>query len=322
MKALVLGASGFIGSHLTERLVSEGVDVRALVRSGSDTSYLETLGVERFTGDLEERESMEPAVSGCDVVFHLAAARGAGGVGHSGRHASDIEGTEQLALAVAREGARFVFASSRGVHGAVRGTIDEQTPLAPNTFYRHSKVEAERRLAALAASGSLRLIVLRVPSVIGSRARSWLGLYRAIGRGGFRMMGSGRNRIHPCPVEDVTQAFVLAARAPGSGGETFTIGGREVIRVRDFLESIGSALGVTLSRVRLPATPYRAAQAVRQTVDRALGRPVRLSSYEMFLTSYEIDFSKARRELGYDPKGSLDEAIRQTADWYRSEGLL
>lgn len=322
MRALVVGASGFIGSHLTDRLVNDGADVRALVRPGSDTSHLEKLGVQRFTGDLEDRESLGPAVTGCDVVFHLAAARGAGGVGHSGRRASDVEGTEHLALAAAREGARFVYASSRGVHGAVQGTIDEQTPLAPNTFYRRSKVEAERRLAALAASGSLRLIVLRVPSVIGSRARSWLGLYQAIGRGGFRMMGSGRNRVHPCPVEDVAQAFVLAARAPRSGGETFVIGGREVVRIRDFLESIGSALGVTLSRVRLPATPYRVAQAVCQTVDRALGRPVRPSSYELFLASYEIDFSKARRVLGYDPTGSLDQAIRQAADWYRREGLL
>ena len=322
MRALVVGASGFIGSHLTDRLVSDGADVRALVRAGSDTTHLEKLGVRRFIGDLEDRGSIGPAVSGCDVVFHVAAARGAGGVGHSGCRASDVEGTEHLALAAAREGARLVYASSRGVYGAVRGIIDEETPLAPNTFYRQSKVEAERRLMALAATGSLRLIVLRVPSVIGSRARSWLGLYRAIGRGGFRMMGSGRNRLHPCPVEDVTQAFVLAARAPGSGGETFVIGGREVVRLGGFLESIGSALGVTLSRLRLPATPYRAAQAVRQAVDRALGRPVRPSSYEMFFTSYEIDFSKARRALGYDPTGSLDEAIRQAADWYRSEGLL
>jgi nucleoside-diphosphate-sugar epimerase len=74
--------------------------------------------------------------------------------------------------------------------------------------------------------------------------------------------------------------------------------------------------------LRLPATPYRVAQALREAVDRALSRPVQQSAYELFFTSYEIDFSKARRELGYDPTGSLDEAIRQTADWYRSEGLL
>lgn len=322
MRALVVGASGFLGSHLTERLMNDGADVRALVRAGSDTTHLESLDVQRFTGDLEDPESLGPAVSGCDVVFHLAAARGAGGVGHSGRRATDVEGTEHLALATAREGARLVFASSRGVHGAVRGTIDEETPLAPNTFYRRSKVEAERRLAALMEARSLRLVILRVPSVIGSRARSWLGLYRAIGKGRFRSIGSGRNRIHPCPVEDVAEAFVLAARAPGSEGETFVISGRETVDLRGFLGSIASALGVTLSRVWVPLTPYRAARALRQTVDRALGRPIQQSSYEMFLTSYEIDFSKARRELGFDPTVSLDEAIRQTADWYRSEGML
>lgn len=302
--------------------MSEGLHVRAFVRAGSDTSHLEMLGVQRFTGDLEDPESLEPAVSGCDVVFHLAAARGPGGTGHSGDRATDVEGTENLALATAREGARLVFASSRGVYGAAQGTIKEETPLSPNTFYRRSKVEAERRLAGVAEHRSLRLIILRVPSVIGSRARSWLGLYQAIGKGGFRLIGSGRNRQHPCPVEDVVQAFVLAGRAMGRDGETFVISGRDVVDVRGFLGSIGSALGVTLSRVWLPVTPYRAVQALRRTVDRALGKPASPSPYEMFFTSYEIDFSKARRELGYEPTGSLDGAIRQTADWYRRVGLL
>ena len=322
MRTLVVGATGFIGSHLAERLVNEGVSVRALVRDGSDTSHLETIGVHRVTGDLEDLDSIVPAVSGCDVVFHVAAARGTGGRGHSGRRATDVEGTAHLAAVAAREGARLVYASSRGVHGAVHGTIDEGTPLAPNTFYRRSKAEAEARLRALAATGELRLVILRVPSVIGPRARSWLGLYRAIGKGGYRMIGSGRNRLHPCPINDVTEAFVLAARAPGSEGETFVISGREVVDLRHFLASIGSALGAALSRVRLPITPYRAAHALRQAVDRALGRPIQQSSYEMFFTSYEIDFTKARRELGYEPSGSLDEAIRRTAEWYRSQGLL
>ena len=318
MRALVVGASGFIGGHLIERLVDEGVDVRAFVRDERDTSHLAALDVQRHVGDLEDAGSVAPAVHGCDVVFHLAAARAARGPGHSGRPATDVVGTENLARAAAREGARLVFASSRGVHGEARGTIDEQTPLAPDTLYRLSKVEAERRLRALAADG-LRLVILRLPSTIGPRARNWLGLYRAIGEGGFRLIGSGRNRLHPCPVEDVLQAFVLAARCPGREGETYIVSGRESVALRDFVESIAAALRVRISRVRLPLAPYRAARALRRAADRGLGGP---SPYEMFLTSYEIDFSKARRELGYEPSGSLRHAVRRTADWYRSEGLL
>lgn len=322
MNALLVGASGFIGSHLAELLVREGVHVRALVRAGSDTSHLERLGVERSMGDLRDPESLQAAVRGRDVVFHLAAARGAGGVGHSGASASDVEGTAHLARATAREGARLVFASSRGVHGATTGIINEETPLAPDTFYRRSKAEAEGRLAAIAKHEPLRLVVLRVPSVIGARARSWLGLYRAIGKGRFRMIGSGRNRTHPCPVEDVARAFVLAGRAPGCDGNTFIIGGREVVELRDFLGEIAAALGVRLSRVWLPAAPYRAAQALRRRIHGARGHPIPASPYEIFFSSYEIDFRKARRELGYHPQGSLNEAVLRTAEWYRSEGLL
>ncbi|HET9480830.1 MAG TPA: NAD-dependent epimerase/dehydratase family protein [Candidatus Polarisedimenticolia bacterium] len=318
MRALVVGASGFIGGHLVERLVDEGADVRAFVRDERDTSHL-AFDVQRYVGDLEDAESVAPAVRGRDVVFHLAAARAECGPGHSGRPATDVVGTENLARAAAREGARLVFASSRGVHGNVRGIIDEKTPLAPDTLYRLSKVEAERRLRALAADGALRLVILRLPSTIGPRARSWLGLYRAVGRGRFRLIGSGRNRLHPCPVEDVVEAFVLAARSSGREGETYIISGRESVALRDFIESIAAALEVRISRLRLPLAPFRAASALRRGVDRELGGP---STYEMFLTSYEIDFSKARRELGYEPSGSLRHAIRRTADWYRSEGLL
>jgi nucleoside-diphosphate-sugar epimerase len=322
MKVLVTGATGFIGGHLTERLVREGFLVRALVRPATDTRFLRRLDVELARGDLEDPGSLEPAVADCEIVFHLAAARAAGGVGHSGRRETDVEGTERLARLAARAGARFVFASSRGVHGATEGVLDERTPLAPNTHYRRTKVEAEACLARCVERNGLRLVVLRLPSVIGPGGRGWLGLFRAVGTGRFRTIGGGRNLIHPCPVDDAVKALLLGGQVPGVDGETYLFSGRDSIPLRAFLESIARHLGVSLSPVRLPRAPYLGARKVWAWRDRALGRPARLSPYEIFLVGYEIDHRKARSELGYDPTSSLDDAIHRSVDWFREEGLL
>lgn len=322
MKVLVTGATGFIGRHLTERLVQEGLLVRALVRPATRSGPLEELGVELARGDLEDPSTLPPAVAGCEIVFHLAAARAAHGAGHSGRRETDVDGTERLARLAGSAGARFVFASSRGVYGATGGVLDERTPLAPNTRYRRGKVEAEAALARCVERDGLRLVVLRLPSVVGPGSRSWLGLFRAIGTGRFRMIGSGRNRLHPCPIDDVVSGLLLAGRVPGVEGKTYLISGRSSVSLRAFLESIARSMGVSLSPVRLPRAPYRVARKVSAWRDRALGRPTRLSPYEMFLVSYEIDDRTARRELGYDPTSSLDGAIRQSVEWLRTEGLL
>lgn len=318
MRALVTGGTGFIGGHLCERLVREGVEVRALVRPTSDTTYV-PVEVERVTGDLEDPTALDGLLDDRDVVFHLAAARGAGGEGHSGRRETDIRGTVRLAERAADHGARFVFASSRGVHGAPQSMLDSETPLTPNTRYRRLKAEAERELARVAGERGLKRVVMRVPSVVGARGRGWLGLYRAIAGGSFRLIGSGRNRLHPCPVEDVVEALLLAGVTPHADGKTFIFSGGEVLTLRDYVTRIADCLGVSISRFWLPATPYRLARGLG-----LLGRQGAngLSPYEMFLTSYEIDNDLAHRGLGYEPRAKLDDALRATADWYRSEGLL
>lgn len=318
MRALVTGATGFIGGHLCERLVRDGVEVRALVRVTGDTTYLPA-EVEQVIGDLEDPAELDSWLDDRDVVFHLAAARGAGGEGHSGRRETDIEGTIRLAECAADHGARFVFTSTRGVHGAASGKLDGQSSVAPNTAYRRVKAEAERELARVADDRGLRLVVMRVPSVVGARARGWLGLWRAIAGGGFRLVGSGRNRLHPCPVEDVAEALRLAGAASNVEGKTLIFGGGEVLTLRDFITRIADSLGVSISRLWLPAAPYRLAGALGLLGGRSGNG---FSPYEMFLTSYEIDNDAARRVLGYEPRSKLDDVLRGMTEWYRSEGLL
>jgi nucleoside-diphosphate-sugar epimerase len=299
--------------------------VRALVRPTSEVGVLERAGVELVQGDLLDGSTLERAVERSDVVFHLGAATALDRMTWAEYVEVNEGGTARLARAAAKSGVgRFVLGSSRGVHGLLKGgVLSESTPTAPNTPYRESKLRAERAVAACDAEHGLPFVTLRLPSMIGPRAKSWLGLFRAVSGGGFRLIGRGRNRVHLCPVEDAVDVLVRAAQTEGIEGQTYVFSGRESTSLRGFLELIARELGVTLSSVSLPSAPYRVAEWLRGRALTALrGHDPLSSRYELFFASSEIDNTKARADLGYDPQVSLADAVRGTAVWYRQTGLL
>jgi nucleoside-diphosphate-sugar epimerase len=136
------------------------------------------------------------------------------------------------------------------------------------------------------------------------------------------MIGSGSHRFHPADINDVVDALALAGTAPGVEGETFIIGGAAPLSLREFLEYIASAMGVRLSRLHVPLTPYKLLLAVRSVAAGVRRVPPDTDHREFWSASYEIDDSKARRRLGYAPQRSIKEAISATASWYRERGLL
>ncbi|MGH7502662.1 MAG: NAD-dependent epimerase/dehydratase family protein [Longimicrobiales bacterium] len=323
MTVLVTGANGFVGNHLVGRLHADGVSVRALVRKHSNAGPLDALGVDHATADLDDNRSLGLAVAGCDVVYHLAAAHGPTATADA-CESVNVRGTARLAQAAAHAGvSRFVYASTRGVHGIVRGgTIDERTPTAPDTFYRASKLRGEQELTRVAAATGMDFVIVRLPSMIGPGAISWLGLVRAVSTGRFRMIGTGTNRQHPCPIDDAVQALALVRTADSASGETFVVGGAETVSTREFLICIADTIGVALLRGHIPAAPYVALRMVQAAAARSRGQLPPPARNEFFLMNYRIDDTKARRALGYEPAHALTDAVREMLAWYRMNGHL
>jgi nucleoside-diphosphate-sugar epimerase len=321
--ALVTGATGFIGRRLVAELAGAGHRVRALVHTTPPPDTFAPAGIDVVHADLSSRAPLDTVVRGCDVVFHLAAAHGAQ-AGAADCEAVNVRGTLALGEAAARAGVRrFVNASTRGVYGFVRGgTLDEHSPTAPDSPYRLSKLRAERDVAALHDRHGLPLVIVRLPSVIGPGGMGWLGLFRGIARGNFHLVGRGANRHHPCPLDDVVQALVLAGTVDHADGETFVVSGAADYSLREFLELIAEALDTRLSPVRIPAVPWSAWHGLRVAAERFRGQAPSHASYEFFFGSYRIDDAKARRLLGYRPAMSLDDAVRQAVVWYRQSGYL
>jgi nucleoside-diphosphate-sugar epimerase len=327
MNVLVTGATGFIGRHLVERLTNEGDRVKALVRPETSTSWLDALGVEVVCGDLCNAQAVERAAEHCQVVFHLAAKTEALGLlSRKDVQMANVQGTENVARAALQTGVdRVVFCSSVSVYGRVikNRRIDEKTANHPDTAYGESKVLAERAVLSHHKRHGLPVVVARISTVFGPRALSWLGLYRSIASGHFRLIGAGHNHHHLVDVSDVIEGILLCGSVKGVEGRTYILAGSESVQLRELVQMIGEEVGVTRFRDNLPAAPlhvYRVLDMITSTViGRRLPRADRLA---LFLGDKSFDISRGRQELGYVPKVNPRETIRRTADWFRTQGYL
>ena len=319
------GATGFIGSRLTERLVGSGRQVVAVVRPTSDKTRLAELGVEIVSGDVCDADCATRAVERCSHVFHLAGARPA-----NTRHAAsyrrvNVDGTLTLARAALGAGVqRFVFASSASVFGfAAGGLVNEQTPAHPDTHFRVSKLAAERSLLDLGRRNGLPVTIARLSSVLGGGSTAWLPFCRAVARRDFRLIGSGANRLHLVHVSDAIEGLLRCADAARADGETFIITAGDVMTVRDYIDMVRRSVGCEMPVGRLPSAPFLAFRRCAALVFRATGIEIpRAKRYDIFLSSASLDVSKARSTLNYQPRMSSAEAAEATVRWYQQQGLL
>ncbi len=326
MRVLITGATGFIGSHLTERLLQDGHTVRALARQSSDVSLLRSLGAEIVYSDIQDSFAVEKAVRGCSHVYHLAA--------RTSRHDSssrqddfeiNVEGTKNVVNAALKAGVeRLVYGSSVGVYGSIKDPLaDEKTSPNPNTQYRESKLRGEGVVLSKHKAEGLPIVIARISSVYGPRSFNWLSLFQAIATRRFRMLGAGENSRDMCYVSDIAEGIKLCGLVKGIEGQTYVISGKEPIKLNQLVAMIAEELGVNIPRINSPEFPFRAwykLSAISYKCWR-LELP-RAHAYEMFLEDRILDISKAQRELGYSPKVPLRDGIQQTVVWYRNNGYV
>lgn len=323
MRVLVTGAGGFLGSHLAERLIADGHAVRALVRPTNVPRSVQQSGAEVVIGDLTDPEVQTTATRDCDVVFHVAGLVTEVNVPDSEYFRVNSLGSEGLARRAAEGGAkRFVLISSTAVHRPNSGrSLDEQTALEPEEVYGRSKVEAERRVAAVAADTGLELVVVRPSRVYGPRDASLGRVFRAIARRRFLLVGRCDAEVDFVYVSDVVEAL---ARVAARGSGIYLVGGPERLRLDRFFAEIASAVGVRLPAARLPLGPALLASWIVAALWKAAGKepPIAPKRFAFFRSSRVVDSSRASRELGYEPRVLLPEGVRRTAEWYRQAGWL
>jgi nucleoside-diphosphate-sugar epimerase len=324
-RILVTGATGFIGGHLATSLVVEGRPVRALVRPGTDFDRLARQGIECVPGDLTDPESVERSVEGCALVYHVAAITSARSGSNRELEAVNVEGSAHLAAAAARvQARRFVHVSTCGVYGfRNRFPADETTPLRPDTPYRISKARGERAVLDTSRKTGMPVIVARLASIYGPGATNWLRICRSIRANRFRMIGDGRSRVHLGHVFDIVDGLRRCAEIPGIEGRCYNLAAAEPIAIGDLAATIAQTLGVRTTKRAWPAFPFRISRHVDLALCRYLGFNLRrLHSYDLFLGDRWFDISRARSELGYQPRIPVREGLAALVEEYVHTGSI
>jgi len=319
---LVTGAGGFIGGQLTRRLLGQGGRVRVLVRSTEQAAAFRALGAEPVLGDLTARAGLDEAVRGCALVFHCAAWMGTPWSWEAA-WAVNVEGTRALTAAALAAGVRrFVHVSSISVYGpTLAETIDEQSPLWPLGPYRATKIGAEA-VVMEAHRGGLSTVILRPGQVFGPGDRRLSGLVlRYLQRGLPVLVGGGRGHCYPLYIENFIDALLLAAAAPQADGRAFNVADGDV-PWREFLGSYARMRGYPLRSAPIWVT--RAVIVGMQAAALVTGAPARGHRPDIayFMRQSRYSTKQAREVLGWNPRVSLEEAMRDTEAWLTEAGLL
>jgi len=326
VKALVTGATGFVGSHLVERLIGDGMEVVCLTRATSDPLWLEGLDVERRVAGLDQDEALRRAVRGVDYVFHAAGLTRA--KTRQEYLAVNAEGTRRLLEAVLAEGLslrRFVYVSSLAAVGPAPSSEPPDEAAEPNPIdgYGASKLAGERVVGAHA--DRLPVTIVRPPAVYGPRDRNFLPLFRSAMRlGRVPVIGKPSKQVAMVYATDLAEGIRLAAQTPAGIGQTYFVSGGNHT-MTEVVAAVCSALGMPARRLAIPSLLARLAGEIGQLRWAITGRSAIVSRRkvrDMLQPRWTCSWARARQELGYREAIGLEEGMQRTVEWYVRQGWL
>jgi nucleoside-diphosphate-sugar epimerase len=326
MKSLVTGASGLIGGHLTQTLVSAGDDVRVLVRPTSNTRHLAALPVEYGVGDLTDPASLRRAVAGVDRVFHCAAVVSDWG-DPAVFCAVNVSGTGHLLAAALDAGVKkFVHVSSTEVYGHPDYPATEDAPYRYRGWpYCDTKIDAEKQAWAWSRRG-LPLTVVRPATVYGPRSATIVEFVELLKGGQMMLVAGGRKNAGLCYVGNLCDALLLVGKPDVGLGRAYNLSDGLDVTWGQFTNELAAILGMGPVRRSLPRGLAYAAGRLMEGWARArkqASRPLMTRmAVELVGTNQGFPGDRARRELSWRPRINFAEGMRHVESWLREEGCL
>jgi len=327
MRALVTGATGFVGAAVARALLREGWQVRALVRGGSDRSNLQHLALEIAVGDLNDRPSLDGAVAGCGALFHVAADYRLGAPDPRQLYSTNVEGTRNILLAARHAGVeRTVYTSSVATMGIPSDGSpgDEQTMVSLEAMighYKRSKWQAEAAVLAAAKSGLPAIVAMPTtpvgpwdwkPTPTGKIILDFLN---------GKMPGYVETGLNFVGVEDCAAGHLLVAER-GKRGDRYLLGA-ENLTLKGLFDVLAGMTGLRAPALKIPHGLALGVAYVESAFSRLVGKEpqipvegVKIAQHTMF-----VDCLRAQRELGFQP-GPVAAALERAVRWYQGNGYV
>lgn len=322
MKALVTGATGFVGGHLVEVLSQRGAEITALARTAAKAALLRQQGVRVVSGDLHDHSALQQAAANQDAIYHVAGVVAARSEAEF--LAANLEGTRNVLSAAQREGKpRFVLVSSLAAGGpALRGVpANGSEPPRPVTAYGRSKLAAEQ----VVQTSSLAWSIVRPPIVYGPRDREVFKLFRIARLGVAPVFGDGTQELSAVHAVDLANALIAAANTPAAIGRIYNACHPDVFTSAEFCRAIGVAMGRPIGTLRIPAAVGRALLTLTETSARLTGQTTILTAdkaNEFFQPAWTGDPTPLIRDCDWRPRYDLRSGLADTYQWYRKAGWL
>jgi dihydroflavonol-4-reductase len=327
MKALVTGATGFVGGAVARALVQRGIDVRVLARAASDLHNIQNLTVERVEGDLRDQDSLRNALHGCRQLYHVAAHYALWAKDPAIFYDVNVTGTKNMLEAAREVGTeRIVYCSTIGAiglpHGGGLGT--EETPVSLEQMaghYKRSKYLAEQEVLKLAKAG-LPVVIVNPSAPVGA------GDVKPTPTGQIivdfmkgRMPAYIETGMNIVDVDDVAAGHLLAMQK-GRLGERYILGNKNLM-LREVFEILGRLTGIEPPSIKLPRLAILPLAYFNQWISNLTGQPPRIPLEGVKMAKYKMhyDCSKAIRELGI-PHTPPDVALEKAVRWFREHGYV
>ena len=321
MKALITGATGFVGAAVARALLRSGWQVRALVRPSSNRTNIATLALEPVVGDLTDAASLERALQGCEALFHVAAEYSLWTREPQRLYRNNVEGTRLLLNTAARLSVqRIVYTSSVATLGLREDVPSDESMVAREQdmigHYKRSKFLAEQWVLE-AARGGMPVVIVNPSAPVGPgdikpTPTGRLVLDAVSGRMPA-YVDTGLNIVH---VDDVAAGHLLAWQK-GRIGERYILGGTD-LSLREILTIIARLIGRKPPRVRLPIAAALPIAYVAEAWARLLNTETRVTVDGVRMARHHMFFSsaKAERELGYHWR-SAEAALADAVQWFQ-----
>jgi nucleoside-diphosphate-sugar epimerase len=327
LHALVTGASGFIGGRLSERLaLEEGVRVRAMVRSPEKAGRLKKLPLEIVEGNLLDVPSLRQAATGCDLIFHCAAVVREGGERDEFLK-TNVEGTQNILKVSSEAGVkRFIHFSSVAVYGLnPPDGADERTSYQPcGNLYCDTKIAAEKAVWNSYREAKLPVVVIRPANVYGPHSNPWtIRPIELVNSGQMILINGGSGLCNYVFIDNLLDATLTATRRDDSLGQVYLISDGTAVTWREFFGHYAAMAGKPGIR-SVPEWLARFIGLGMELGSKLSGNPPKITREAIRFLTRDARFSieKAKRDLSYQPRISLEEGMKITEQWLREAGYL